>query len=75
MLSRKVIIGLTTIVIAVILGSLLIHSQLQTETPNNDQNTQQQTPPLQITPPQVFKAILSVNGYVYNGYWMRNRRL
>jgi len=68
MLSRKVIIGLTTaVVIVVILGSLLIHSHLQTKTPSNGQNTQQQTPP-----PQVFRAILRVNGYTYEGYWTRD---
>jgi transglutaminase-like putative cysteine protease len=67
MLSRKVIIGLTTaVVIVVILGSLLIHSQLQTKT-RNDQNTQQQT-----IPPQVLRAVLSVNGYMYEGYWTRD---
>jgi hypothetical protein len=68
MFSRKVIIGLTTaVVIVVILGSLLIHSHLQTKTPSNGQNTQQQTPP-----PQVFRAILRVNGYTYEGYWTRD---
>jgi len=67
MLSRKVIIGLTTaVVIVVVLGSLLIHSQLQTKT-SNDQNTQQQT-----IPPQVLRAVLSVNGYIYGGYWTRD---
>lgn len=67
MLSRKVIIGLTTaVVIVVILGSWLIHSQLQTKT-RNDQNTQQQTPH-----PQVLRAVLSVNGYMHEGYWTRD---
>jgi len=68
MLSRKVIIGLTTaVVIVAILGSLFIHSHLQTKTPSNGQNTQQQTPP-----PQVFRAVLSVNGYMHEGYWTRD---
>lgn len=71
MVSRKVIAGLSiAVVIVIILGSLLIHSQLQTKT-YNGQNAQQ-TPPPQITPPQVFKAVLSVNGYVYEGYWRRD---
>lgn len=71
MVSRKVIAGLSiAVVIVIILGSLLIHSQLQTKT-YNGQNAQQ-TPPPQITPSQVFKAVLSVNGYVYEGYWRRD---
>jgi hypothetical protein len=71
MVSKKVTIGLIiTVVIVIILGSLLIHSQLlQPKTFSNDQNTQQQTPS---PPPQTLKAILSVNGYVYGGYWTRD---
>jgi len=68
MLSKKVIIVLTTaIVIVVILGGLFIYPHLQPKTPNDGQNTQQQTPP-----PQVFKPVLSVNGYMYDGYWTRD---
>jgi hypothetical protein len=68
MLSRKVIIGLTTaVVIVVILGSLFIHSQLHPKSPSNGQNTQQQT-----SPAPALRAILRVNGYVYSGYWTRD---
>jgi hypothetical protein len=60
MVSRKVVVGLTAVVIVAILGSLFIHFQLQSKTPANEQNTQQHTP----YTPQVFRAVLSVKGYI-----------
>ena len=73
MVSKKAITSLiVVIVVIIILGSFIIHSHLQTKTPSNGQNTQQQTPPQVLPPPQVLRAVLRVNGYVYGGYWMRD---